>query len=181
MLKLIGYLFIFIKKIIRRFYILISSYLFKSIGKNVIFDPFGDYSYSTITIENDVFIGNGAVFSASKESGITIGNKIMFGPNVTIMGGDHNTTTVGRYMFDVHEKIPDNEKKVKIEDDVWIGTGSVILKGVTIKKGAIVAAGSVVINDVDEYSIVGGVPAKYLKMRFTKEEIIRHEQILNIK
>ena len=54
---------------------------------------------------------------------------------------------------------------IVINDDVWIGAGSIILAGVTIGKGAIIAAGAVVNKDVPEYSIVGGVPAKVLKYR----------------
>ena len=55
---------------------------------------------------------------------------------------------------------------------------STILKGVTIGRGCIVAAGAVVNKSTPPYSIVGGVPAKVLKMRFTEEEIIEHERIL---
>jgi len=54
---------------------------------------------------------------------------------------------------------------VVIEDDVWVGHGATILKGVKIGKGAIVAAGAVVTRDVESYSIVGGVPAKLIRVR----------------
>ena len=53
-----------------------------------------------------------------------------------------------------------------VEDDVWIGYGAVIMSGVTIKQGAVIAAGSVVVKDVPAYSIVGGAPAKIIKYRF---------------
>ena len=76
---------------------------FKYIGKNVIFNPFDSFSYNTIEIHNDVFIGKGATFTAAN-SGIQIKSKVMFGPNVTIMGGDHNTSVIGKYMFDIKEK-----------------------------------------------------------------------------
>lgn len=57
------------------------------------------------------------------------------------------------------------EKEIVIGDDVWIGYNAIILGGVTIGTGAIVAAGAVVANDVEPYSIVGGVPAKLIKKR----------------
>lgn len=61
---------------------------------------------------------------------------------------------------------------VQIGNDVWIGAYAVILPGVTIGDGAVIAAGAVVTKDVDDYSIVGGVPAQHIKYRFS-EEIIR--------
>jgi acetyltransferase-like isoleucine patch superfamily enzyme len=166
-------------KIWKRIKMLALKKLFKSAGANIIFDPNDRFSYESITIGNDVFIGSGAKFSAS-ESSINIGRKVMFGPNVTIMGGDHNTSVIGKYMFDVKEKQPGNDLPVLINDDVWVGCGVTILKGVTIGEGAIVAAGALVINSVEAYSIVGGVPAKKLSMRFSPEEIKKHKNILGI-
>ena len=100
----------------------------------------------------------------------------MFGPNVTIMGGDHNISEIGEYMFDVKNKLPENDVKVIIEDDVWVASNSIILKGVKVGKGSIIAAGSLVLNDVPEYSIVGGAPAKLLKKRFSKDDLIKHKK-----
>jgi len=68
-----------------------------------------------------------------------------------------------------------NSRQVKprpvIGDDVWVGVNSVILRGVTVGKGAVIAAGSVVTKDVEPYTIVGGVPAAPIKKRFADEEI----------
>ncbi len=61
--------------------------------------------------------------------------------------------------------------KVVIKNDVWIGANSVIMPGVTIGNGAIIGAGSVVTKDVPDYAIVGGVPAKLIKYRFSEELI----------
>ena len=66
---------------------------------------------------------------------------------------------------------------VVIGNDVWIGYDVMILSGVTIGDGAVIAAGAVVTKDVEPYSIVGGVPAKEIKKRFSKEEI---EKLLSI-
>lgn len=70
------------------------------------------------------------------------------------------------------------EQPIIIKNDVWIGTNTLILPGVEIGNGAIIAGGAVVTKDVPDYAVVGGVPAKVIKYRFTKEEI---EQLLEIK
>lgn len=180
-MKAMALFYLFVQKVFNRIIMYIMLPLFKEHGKNVLFFPTNSlFSYNTIILGNDVYIGPGAVLSASL-SGIIFGNKIQLGPNVTMMGGDHNTTVVGKYMYDVHEKLPENDLPIVIEDDVWIGTGAIILKGVRIGEGAIIAAGALVIKDVPNYAIVGGVPAKILKMRFTSEEILEHKKKLNVR
>lgn len=156
--KLIARIILFFGKILRRFFMILKKPLFKKYGKNFVFDPFGNYSYSTISIGDDVYIGPGACLNAS-ESGISFGSKIMLGPNVTMMGGDHNIYQLGRYMYDVHEKLLENDLPIVIEDNVWIGAGVIVLKGVTIGTGSVIAAGSVVTKDVAPFSIMAGVPA----------------------
>ena len=86
---------------------------------------------------------------------------------------------IGEYMIDVKQKLPQNDQSVIIEDDVWIGANVTILKGVTIGRGSVVAAGAVVTKTFPPYSIIGGVPAKIIKMRFNPVEIGEHEKILN--
>jgi acetyltransferase-like isoleucine patch superfamily enzyme len=163
----------------RRIWMRVVKFMFKECGRNVIFDPRDSFTYSTIVIGEDVFIGSGAVFHAS-ESAIIIGNKVMFGPRVIIMGGDHNTAEVGRYMFDVKEKRSRDDLPVVIEDDVWVGAGSIILKGVAVGRGSIVGAGSVVTRSVPEFSVVTGVPAKFVRQRFGPEELSRHKDLLKL-
>ena len=87
---------------------------------------------------------------------------------------------LGKFITDIGDdnKLPENDQDVVFEGDNWIGMNSTILKGVTIGRGSIVAAGSVVNRSTVPYSIVGGVPAKVLRMRFTPEEIQEHERIL---
>jgi len=79
----------------------------------------------------------------------------------------------------IGEKV-DNEKISKgpiiIEDDVWIGSNSVILSGVKIGRGSIIGAGSIVTKDVESYSIVGGNPAKFLRKRFDQKTIDKLEE-----
>jgi serine acetyltransferase len=59
-----------------------------------------------------------------------------------------------------------------VGNDVWIGSGAIILDGISIGDGAIIGAGSVVTKDVPDYAIVAGTPAKVLKFRFTEKEIL---------
>jgi len=75
------------------------------------------------------------------------------------------------------EKLPENDMPVVIEDDVWCGANVTILKGVTIGHGSVVAAGAVVTKSFPPYSIIGGVPAKLIRMRFTPEQIEDHERL----
>lgn len=162
-----------VKRRIARIFI---SRLFKSCGRNVSFSPYDTFSYKNISLGNDVFIAPGAYFTSITE--IKIGNKVMFGPNVTIIGGDHNVSEIGVPMFDVKNKLPQNDLPVVIEDDVWVGAGAIILKGVTIRSGAIVAAGAVVTKDVPHDAVVAGTPAAVLKYRFEGEDLVRHRKML---
>ncbi len=153
--------------------------LFGSHGRNFRFDPDGDYSFGSIRVGDDVHLGMRPTLNATR-SCIRIGNKVMFGPEVTIRGGNHRTDIVGRFMFDVREadKRPEDDLGVVIEDDVWVGTRAVVLHGVTIGRGSIVAAGAVVTKSVPPYAIVGGVPARVLRFRWDVDTILRHEATL---
>jgi len=93
--------------------------------------------------------------------GITIGDDVMIGPHTAIYSSGHNFTQLDRPMSSLdHIMSP-----VVIKDDVWIGAHVCIPGGVTIGKGAVVAAGAVVTNDVEDYMIVSGVPAKSISKR----------------
>ena len=108
---------------------------------------------------------------------LVIGNfcSISFGVKF-ILGGNHSMDTFSTYPFKYYYDNKKNEAKSKgpiiIEDDVWIGTDSIILSGIKLGKGTIVAAGSVVTKSTVPYSLVGGNPAKLIRMRF-EDSIIK--------
>jgi acetyltransferase-like isoleucine patch superfamily enzyme len=161
-----------------RFRMLMLRPAFRSYGRHFIFDPDGHYTFKTIEVGDDVSIGSRAVLMAAN-SRIIIGSKVMFGPGVTVLGGDHNTSSIGQYMYDVKDKRREDDQDVIIEDDVWIGAGAIILKGVRLGRGAVVAAGAIVNKPVLPYTIVGGVPAEVISMRFGEiETILHHEKAL---
>ena len=148
--------------------------LFGAYGRDFRFDPDGLYTFRTIFAGDDVSVGLRPVMIAS-ESQIRIGSHVMFGPEVVVVGGGHNATVVGRFMKQVHEKTGDEDLGVVIDDDVWVGARAVILRGVRVGRGAIVAAGSVVTKSVPPYAIVAGNPARIVRFRWDVETVLRHE------
>lgn len=121
---------------------------------------------------NNVGIGHYCVI----QTDLIVGNNVMLAAHVGLIGRDaHTADQVGVPMFHA----PRGDRfRIVVEDDVWIGFGAIVLSGVTLGRGSIVAAGALVKDDVAPYSIVAGVPAKVVKMRFTADEIIRHEEVL---
>lgn len=127
---------------------------------------------------HDIELGDKVQFGAGciVNCDARFGNKVLVARNVAFVGrNDHRYDVVGKAIWDSPRG---DRHKVIVEDDVWVGHGSTVLAGVTIGRGAVVAAGSVVAHDVPRYAIVGGVPAKVISMRFTEQEIIRHEEII---
>jgi acetyltransferase-like isoleucine patch superfamily enzyme len=107
---------------------------------------------------------------------ITFGDKVLVGRQVAFVGrDDHQTGIIGRTIWDSGRG---DQFETIVEDDVWIGHGVIVVSGVRIGRGSVVAAGAVVTRDVPRYSIVGGVPAKVIHMRFTPDEIQTHERLL---
>jgi acetyltransferase-like isoleucine patch superfamily enzyme len=177
-LKILANLLIFCNLAFSRLKMIILKYAFRNYGKNFIFDPSGFYNFNNISVGDDVSIGDDAIFLASK-SKIVIGNKVMFGPRVTIVGGNHNTSVVGQFMYDTHEKRPEDDLDVIFEDDIWVGSGAIILKGVRVGRGSIIAAGALVNKDVLPYTVVGGIPARQISTRFKDiNTILEHEKPL---
>ncbi|MDX8389644.1 MAG: acyltransferase [Mariprofundaceae bacterium] len=132
-----------------------------------------------VVLHGNNIIGNGAVFQGSatiefgdrsfcagncvfaSNAGITIGKNVMIADAVSIRDTDHGFEDLEKPMLE--QEI--STAAVTIDDDVWIGHGVVILKGVHIGKGSIIAAGAVVTKNIGVGEIVGGVPAKRISSR----------------
>lgn len=153
----------------------------KYCGKNVYLRPMSSdiKGLHNLSIGDDSSIPKGSTLYCTKAP-LTIGKKVIFGPHPTIITGDHRIDIVGKFIIDVtdDEKTPENDAPVVIEDDVWCGANVTILKGVTIGHGSVVAAGAVVTQSFPPYSIIGGVPARLLKRRFSEDEASRNDYIL---
>lgn len=165
------------------FFDTLSAYIvkkgMKSCGKGVYIRPLSsDFKGIENMIVGDyTSIPKGSIFYCT-DAPLIIGKRVTFGPRPTIITGDHRIDVVGSYISENTEKLPENDLPVIIEDDVWAGANVTILKGVTIGRGCVIAAGAVVTKNTPPYSIVGGVPARVMKYRFTREQIRLHEQKL---
>lgn len=125
-------------------------------GENLYFEPpfYCAYGYN-ITVGKNFFCNHNCVFLDAGK--ITIGDYVMLGPNVQLATACHPLNHEDR------RKGLEFSKPIVLEDDVWIGAGAIILPGVTIGKGAVIGAGSVVTKDVPPFTVYGGNPAKYIK------------------
>jgi acetyltransferase-like isoleucine patch superfamily enzyme len=161
----------------RRFQMYLYRPLFGKYGPGFWFDPDGMYSYGNIFVGKNVNFGIKPIIIA-KLSRIEVGDNVIFGPEVIVIGGGHNIEIVGRFMSDVHEKTGNEDLGVIIEDDVWVGSRAMILRGVKVGRGSVVGAGSLVNKSVPPYAIVGGNPATVLEFRFSVDDILQHEKAL---
>ena len=172
--------------VIDKFFAVLCKKSMKYCGKNVYLRPMSsDFKgLENLSIGDDAIIPKGSTFYCTGAP-LTIGRKVIFGPHPTIITGDHRIDLIGKYIADVSDEDKLNGSNVSlydapvvIEDDVWCGANVTILKGVTIGRGCVAAAGAIVTKSCPPYSIVGGVPAKVLKFRFSVDQIIEHEKNL---
>lgn len=144
-------------KIFKKMRAFFTKKVIKKMGENVnietgaIFNPnieIGDNSSIGVRAE---LIGN-----------VKIGKNVMMGPEVIFYTQNHKFNDKDRTII---EQGYDIEKQIVVEDDVWIGRRVIILPGVTIKKGTVIGAGSIVTKTFPEYSVIAGNPAKVIKIR----------------
>jgi len=113
---------------------------------------------ASISIGHDVGL-SGATILARKN--IIIGNHVLFGGNCTILDSDHHPLGPEERLNNHSKEI--QSKSVVIGDNVWLGLNVIVLKGVTIGKNSVIAAGSVVVKDIPENVLAAGNPAKMIK------------------
>lgn len=142
------------------------------------------WARNTIIIGKKFYIGRDSFI----ETDCHIGDYVIFGNKVAVVGRyDHHYQEIGkpiRIASSIREENYNWKGKqliTRIGNDVWVGYGSTILQGVTINDGAIIAAGSVVTNDVDSYCIYAGNPAKKIKDRFDSlQDLESHKKLLKM-
>lgn len=125
--------------------------------------------------QRKVHLGNNVGFGTNCVimSDMVIGNDVMVAPQAAFLSRyTHRYDVVGTSMF---QSPRDDRGEIVIEDDVWIGFGAIILSGVRIGRGSVIAAGAIVREDVPPYSIFIPVENHVLRRRFSPEQIEQHE------
>lgn len=132
-----------------------------------------------LIIGDNFYIGKYSII----ETNAVIGNNVILANHVSLIGRyDHHYQQIGtpiRLASQIRDKDYNWKgvgQTIRIHDDVWIGLGSIILSGVTIHEGSIIAAGSVVTKDVEAYSIYAGNPAKKIGNRFSSEDDLKEHK-----
>lgn len=155
---MINTFFRLIESIGRRYAKLIWGLRLKEVGENTVFDSgVKMYNPQNIKIGNNCSINHGVILQSCENGKILIGNKVIISYNTTFL-------TCSLEL----KKYPENKihvsKDIIIGDDVWVGANVIVLPGITIAAGSIIAAGSVVTKNVEPNVVVGGIPAKVIKV-----------------
>jgi acetyltransferase-like isoleucine patch superfamily enzyme len=119
-----------------------------------------------VFIGRDVYIGPNVVILADKGAEIHIGDKVMFGPQVKLIANDHKFDDPTRPIKDCGYAA---RAGIRIGNDVWIGAGATILKGVHVGEGSVIGASSVVTREVGNREVWAGNPARKIRDRFESD------------
>lgn len=155
-----------------------------TIGKNIYIGRLVYlWAKHNIIIGDNFYIGKFSQIECDAE----IGDNVIFANHVGLIGRyDHHYQQIG-IPIALASQIRDKDynwkglsQKIIIEDDVWVGYGAILLSGIKVGQGSIIAAGSVVNSDVEPFSIYGGVPAKKIKNRFDSPlDLNNHIELYN--
>ena len=144
------------------------------LNKNNSTVPVNIFDFNCVTVGNFSY-GELTIINFSDKEKLIIGNFCSIASGVVfVLNGDHALNRVSTFPFKAKALFTNPKEAVSkgdiiISDDVWIGENAIILSGVHIGQGAVIAAGAVVTKDVPPYAIVGGVPAKVMKYRFSQD------------
>lgn len=168
--KLFGHIIYFIARLRAGLW----GLLLKKIGSNVdMLNGVVIMSPQKVEIGHDTFLNE--FVRIGGQNGVKIGNFVQLSQNVSLISENHKYSNP---RFPI-KKQGYFGKNIVIEDDVWIGANTVVMSGVTVGQGAIIGANAVVTKNVRPYSIVGGVPAKFIKYRFSKAKIALAKKLIN--
>lgn len=144
-------------KIYQKIRYFFASRFVRQCGKHVNFEHGAQF-------DSDISIGDysGIGIHCTVGGSVTIGEHVMMGPECVLLSHNHK---FDRLDIPMCQQGFSEEEPIHIGNDVWIGTRVVILPGVTVGDHSVIGAGAVVTKDVPDYAIVGGVPAKVIKMR----------------
>ena len=134
-------------------------------------NPKNVYLYGLNKIEHATISTNNARFIMKMGAGSAEGLSVHTGNHMMMVGKFYRAVTEE----DKRKFGGGYDKDVIVEEDAWLGCNVTLLSGVTVGRGAVVAAGAVVTKDIPPYAIAGGVPAKFIKFKWTKEQILEHE------
>ena len=170
---------------IRGLYILWKSYFglnrkeLGHCGNNVtITPPIIIINSKNVFLHNNTQLASNSYISALNAK-FVIKKNCCIAAGLSVYTGNH-ASVLGQFCTSINEtnKPYGYDKDVIIESDVWVGANVTLLSGVTIGRGSIVAAGAVVTKSTPPYGVIGGVPAKFIKFKWTIDEILHHESIL---
>jgi len=130
------------------------------VGKNPRVEPLVVFTGFELIEIGDDFVASSFCNLRAVEALLKIGSKVSLGPGVALIGANHGIDPGAP-----HQDQPQKSGRIEIGDDVWIGAHSIVLPGVKIGAGSVIAAGSVVLEDVPEKVVAGGVPARVLRPR----------------
>jgi acetyltransferase-like isoleucine patch superfamily enzyme len=148
----------------------------KRCGKRTSFDPITStfVGLGNISLGEDVFVGPRCFISADRVA-VSIGDDTIIGPEFCAIAGDHEFESPGTLY---RESSRGENAPIEIGANVWIGARVTVLKGVRVGDGAVIAAGSLVTNDVPSMTVAAGAPAQVVRKRFTGQDAEVHRERL---
>lgn len=135
------------------------------------FGSIPDLNAVNLNIEAGFFAGPNLYIRGNRYCAIRIEGKVLFGPDVMLLGGNHITNRSYEHIYDYNEDDP-SSKDIVVKKGAWIGARTILLSGAVVGEGTIVGCSSVVNRELKPYSIYAGSPAKFIRARFTKVELI---------